>query len=115
MAARLPAAVLEEAARDGRLMAVSLQAWYPIPKDQVEITPTSLTLQVLDGRWDDYLRQYARAAAARGRPFLLRWGNEMNSDWAPWGAFQVGKDTELIRDALQHTPYLVNPVRFGRR
>lgn len=97
-----PTAAMESAARDGRLMYLSLQAWYPIPKEQVENTPTSFTLQVLNGQWDSYLRQWARDAAAWGKPFLLRWGNEMNSDWAPWGAFQVGKDSELYRLEWQY-------------
>jgi len=97
-----PAASLEQAARDGRLTLLTLQSWHPIPKDKVVDTATSLTLEVLDGQWDDYLHQYARAAAAWGRPFLLRFDNEMNSDWVPWGAYQYGKDAELYRLAWRH-------------
>lgn len=97
-----PATTLEQAARDGRLALLTLQSWHPIPKDKVIDTATSLTLEVLDGRWDDYLHQYARSAAAWGRPFLLRYDNEMNSDWVPWGAYQYGKDAELYRLAWRH-------------
>lgn len=97
-----PTASLEQAARDGRLVFLTLQSWHPIPKDKVIDTATSLTLEVLDGRWDDYLHQYARAAAAWGRPFLFRLDNEMNSDWVPWGAYQYGKDAELYRLAWRH-------------
>jgi mannan endo-1,4-beta-mannosidase len=39
---------------------------------------------VLAGRHDAYLRRWARAAKAWGRPFFLRLNWEMNGDWFPW-------------------------------
>jgi hypothetical protein len=40
---------------------------------------------IAQGRYDGYLRRSARAAAAWGRPILLRFAHEMNGDWYPWG------------------------------
>ena len=37
------------------------------------------------GRYDEYVRESARAAGAWGRPIMLRFAHEMNGDWYPWG------------------------------
>jgi len=37
------------------------------------------------GRYDGYVRRSARAAAAWGKPILLRFAHEMNGSWYPWG------------------------------
>ena len=37
------------------------------------------------GRYDGYIRSFARAALAWGNPFFLRFNWEMNGDWFPWG------------------------------
>jgi hypothetical protein len=39
---------------------------------------------ILAGEHDAYIRQWAQAAAAWGRPFFLRFAHEMNSDWTSW-------------------------------
>ncbi|MGA8994005.1 MAG: glycosyl hydrolase [Nocardioidaceae bacterium] len=37
------------------------------------------------GRYDAYLRRSADQAAAVRRPFIIRFGHEMNGFWYPWG------------------------------
>lgn len=44
------------------------------------------------GRYDGYIRRSADAAAAWGRPILLRFAQEMNGNWYPWG-YRVGGNT----------------------
>lgn len=92
----------EEAAREGRLLMLTLQSWKPIPQDQVFGTPTTLIFDLLDGQYDEYLREWAREAARWGRPFFFRLDNEMNADWCPWSAFQYGKDADLYIYAWRH-------------
>ncbi|HEY6549850.1 MAG TPA: glycosyl hydrolase [Solirubrobacterales bacterium] len=47
----------------------------------------SYTLRgIAQGSYDGYVRRAARAAAAWGRPLLLRFAHEMNGAWYPWGA-----------------------------
>lgn len=36
------------------------------------------------GKHDAYIREWAREAAAWGRPMYLRFAHEMNGDWYPW-------------------------------
>jgi len=40
--------------------------------------------RILDGAFDDYLRQYARDVAALGLPVAIRLNHEMNGSWYPW-------------------------------
>lgn len=39
---------------------------------------------ILNGKHDDYVRRWARAAAAWGNPFFLAFAHEMNGDWTSW-------------------------------
>lgn len=39
---------------------------------------------VIDGTYDDYIRQYADAVKALGLPIGLRFDHEMNGFWYPW-------------------------------
>jgi len=40
--------------------------------------------KVIHGRYDHYIREFARSAAAWGHPFFLRFNWEMNGNWFPW-------------------------------
>jgi len=39
---------------------------------------------VIAGRYDSYIREFAEAAKAWGHPFFLRFNWEMNGNWFPW-------------------------------
>lgn len=51
--------------------------------DVVEEPEYSLP-RILDGAFDDYLRQYARSVAQTGLPLAIRLNHEMNGTWYPW-------------------------------
>ena len=51
------------------------------------------------GRYDAYIHDFARAAAAWGHPFFLRFDWEMNGDWFPWGAGVEGNNAAEFRQA----------------
>jgi hypothetical protein len=40
---------------------------------------------IANGSYDGYLRESARAAAGWNRPLMVRFGQEMNAGWFPWG------------------------------
>jgi hypothetical protein len=40
--------------------------------------------QILSGRYDAYIREFAEKAKAWGHPFFLRFDWEMNGSWFPW-------------------------------
>ena len=54
-----------------------------------------MLLDVLDGKYDDYLTSYAREVASWDTAVLFRPANEMNGDWCSYSAFQFGRDTDL--------------------
>jgi hypothetical protein len=84
----------------GPAMILSYKEWSqaPFERDQLEgiwehgavplITwePWGTPLRrIARGSYDGYIRDSARAAAAWGKPLMVRFGQEMNGDWFPWG------------------------------
>lgn len=53
------------------------------------------TGDIAAGRYDGYIRKWARAARDFKYPFFLRLGHEMNGDWYPWSAAKNGYDTSV--------------------
>ncbi|RYX84847.1 hypothetical protein EON83_07845 [bacterium] len=45
---------------------------------------------VVAGRFDGFLRSYARAVKFSGVPVMIRFAHEMNGDWYPWGTAYNG-------------------------
>jgi hypothetical protein len=54
------------------------------------------------GRYDHYIRYFARSAAAWGWPFFLRFDWEMNGSWFPWGAGVNGNQPRDFVLAWRH-------------
>jgi mannan endo-1,4-beta-mannosidase len=51
----------------------------------VQINPYDVSLAAIAaGTYDGYLRSYAEAVRAFGRPVILSFGHEMNGHWYPW-------------------------------
>lgn len=57
---------------------------------------------VIDGRYDDYIRQWAAAAAAWGHPFFVRPYHEMNGTWYPWSERRNGNHAGEFVQAWRH-------------
>ena len=51
--------------------------------------------QILNGEYDEFLRQYANTVAAFRHPVLFRLGNEMNGDWCPYSGYNTSRDPSL--------------------
>ncbi len=82
----------------------------------------SMMLDMLDGRYDDFLNRYAQIVADSERPVLFRLCNEMNGDWCVYSGYNTSKDTELYKEfykyvysifekngALKNTIWVWNP------
>lgn len=82
---------LENAWKDGkRLVMLTLQT-------QPLSDGSSQVYDILDGQYDTFLRDYAKAVAKFSHPVLMRLCNEMNGDWCSYCAAQFGMDTSLYR------------------
>ncbi len=104
--------------------AVPLLFWSPWDKPyEEERGPDRFNLpDILAGKWDAYIDQWAEEARAYGKPLLVAWGIEMNGTWFPWSGYYYGGDTvigqkdgqplyagpELVKKAYR---YVVDRVR----
>lgn len=67
------------------LGAVPMITWEPWDYRRGTPQPQYALRQILAGRFDDYVRRWARASRAYGRPYFLRFAHEMNTSAYPWG------------------------------
>ncbi len=73
--------------------AMPLVSWEPWDWNGDRTNQPEYSLRaILRGDHDAYIRRWARAAAAWGRPFYLRFAAEMNADWDTWSP-QVNGNT----------------------
>jgi len=77
-----PTDVMQENYESGRLVELTLQL---TDNNNMDMFAKSPLLEIYRGNMDEELRQWARAAADFGHPFLFRLNNEMNSDWTSYG------------------------------
>ena len=77
-----PTEVMQENYEAGRLVELTLQL---TDNNNTDMFAKSTLLEIYRGNMDQELRQWARAAADFGHPFLFRLNNEMNSDWTSYG------------------------------
>jgi Glycosyl hydrolase family 26 len=79
--------IVEHYVRTGAAFSVNFAAG-AIPL--IQLMPYDVSLaSVANGDEDDWLRSYARAAAAYQRPVILGFAPEMNGSWYPWGDTHV--------------------------
>jgi beta-mannanase len=62
---------------------------------------------IIDGRWDAYIRARGAEFAAFGGPLMLRWGHEFNGNWYPWGIVNNDSDPGRYVRAYRHVHDLV--------
>ncbi len=82
---------LENAKKEGRILELTLQTVAQSPGKG------NMVYDVLDGKYDTYLKNYARAVVNSGAPVLFRLGNEMNGDWCVYSSHHTSKDTDIFK------------------
>ncbi|MDX6679633.1 MAG: hypothetical protein QOE31_3685 [Solirubrobacteraceae bacterium] len=55
--------------------------------------------EIAEGRYDLYIKRWARDARAYGKPLVIRFMHEMNGDWYPWSANSYGNTPAQFRAA----------------
>lgn len=91
----LPATEINEAAKLGKIVELSLQTMNTNP-GEIDI------YEILDGKYDSYLEQYAKDIKSLDTPILFRLNNEMNGDWCGYCAYHFAKDAELYRETWKY-------------
>lgn len=95
----------EEFEAIGRLGAVPMITWEPWTSAQ---RPFPLRA-IAAGKYDRYLRRAAGSAANWGKPFMVRFAQEMNGNWFPWGS---GVGVNTARDFRKAWKHVVDLFRF---
>ena len=89
---KFPTEFMEANRQAGRVVELTYQITGNNNLDMFAHTPF---LDVYRGERDDTIREFARAAADWGHPFLLRLDNEMNSDWTSYSGVVNLADPQL--------------------
>ncbi|BDV00025.1 beta-mannanase [Thermodesulfomicrobium sp. WS] len=94
-----PEAQVRIAHHRGMVPLIYWSPWeYPFPGLNAP-NPYSLHA-IIQGQWDDYIRRWAKAAAATRRPILVAFGIEMNGEWFPWSGIFHGAGTPTAPGAF---------------
>jgi hypothetical protein len=82
--------------------AMPLLTWEPHDYTAGVDQPRYALRTIVRGDHDPYVRAFAAAAAAWGRPFYLRFAHEMNGQWNSWSPGVNGNTSAEYRLAWQH-------------
>ncbi len=75
--------------------------------DIIENEEKDITLQIIEGKYDDYLDSLADSFNEYDFPVLFRINNEMNGAWVLYSSYFVGKDTDLYIESCTYI-YMIN-------
>ena len=73
-------------------------------------SPTYDLQNIINGKFDSYITQWAQSAKAWGNPFFLRFSPEMNGNWYPWSEQCPENKPGQYVQAWQHVHDLFNKV-----
>lgn len=62
----------------------------------------NMVYDVLNGDYDEFLKNYAATVSEFDHPVLFRLGNEMNGDWCPYASYNTSKDTEIFKEFYRY-------------
>ena len=62
----------------------------------------NMVYKILNGEYDEFLRNYAKVIADFGHPVLFRLCNEMNGDWCPYSAYNTSRDTVIFKEFYKY-------------
>ena len=62
----------------------------------------NMVYDVLDGEYDEFLKDYAKKISDFDHPVLFRLGNEMNGDWCPYSSYNTSKDTMIFKEFYRY-------------
>ena len=66
------------------ILLVTWEPWYAVTKQGLDYN------EMLSGKWDAYIREFANRLKGIDETILLRFGHEMNGNWYPWAGTKIG-------------------------
>jgi len=61
-----------------------------------------MVYDVLSGKYDMFLRDYALTIKDFGHPVIFRLGNEMNGDWCPYAGYNTSRDPMVFKEFYRY-------------
>ncbi len=81
---------------------IPMISWEPWNYTQGANQPAFSLANIIAGRFDAYIAQWALASKAWGHPYFLRFAEEMNGNWYPWSEQVNGNRTGQYVQAFRH-------------
>ncbi len=94
-------AQLQAVARRGSVPEITWEPW-DFSQGSYHAQPKYDLASIIDGSHDAYVRSWARALAAYGKPVRLRFAQEMNGNWYPWVESAYGNHSGQFVRAWRH-------------
>ena len=98
--------LLDEIEEGGMLPIVAWEPWDAERESELPWArgeqPEYALARILDGAYDEDIRQYARELAAWGHPVGMRFAHEMNGYWYPWAESVNGNRTGEYVEVWRH-------------
>lgn len=94
-------AQLDAVERRGSTPEITWEPW-DASKGLYTSQPRYRLANIIDGKFDAYIRGWARALAAFKHPVLLRFAQEMDGNWFPWDDYANGNHSGQFVQAWRH-------------
>jgi len=104
---KFPTSPMESIRQHGSIPVLSWSS-QSIPSTKVE--PDFQLSDVISGRYDAYIREFATQAKAWNHPFFLRFNWEMNGNWFPWHEGVNGNQPGESAKAWRHVHDIFSAV-----
>ena len=87
--------------RRGSIPEITWEPW-DASKGLYKSQPRYRLSNIIDGKFDSYIRAWARSLAPWKHPVLLRFAQEMDGNWFPWGDYANGNQPGQFVQAWRH-------------
>ncbi len=93
---QVPVQEFMNAYNEGKILELTLQTSHS------KLDDSSIFYDILNGKYDEYLHQYAKNIKQFRHPVLFRLNNEMNGDWCVYSSYYFSKDTDLYKEVWKY-------------
>jgi hypothetical protein len=76
--------------------------WQPTDPGNPDAGAYERYQNIIRGKHDQYIRTWAKAAKAFGKPVIVRFAHEMNGDWFPWSLGKFDNNSTRFKAAWRH-------------
>ncbi len=84
---------VEQLSQQGAVPIITWEPWDSKKIDDKEYNQNLYSLKrIASGKYDDYLRKWAKAIKRYDKPLFIRLAHEMNGNWYPWGNNNTPED-----------------------